>query len=91
MERDSAALSSAWPCDSPSFMQPPDLLNRSLELLEKTRGLCWSPQEEIVAVRLANLSRKLSCALVEQGVCEGISVKNVLTCETLPNWGTGIN
>lgn len=79
------------PCDSPSFMQPPDLLNRSLELLEKTHGQCWSPQEQIVGERLANLSRIFSCALKEQGVCEGISVKNVLTHKTLANWGTGIN
>lgn len=79
------------PCDSPSFMQPPDLVNRSLELLEKTRVLCRSPQEEIVGIRVTNLGRSFSYALVEQGVCEGISVKNVLTRKTLANWGTGIN
>lgn len=71
-------------------MQPPDLVNRSLELLEKTHVLCRSPQEEIVGIRVTNLS-SFSCALVEQGVCEGISVKNVLTCKTLANWGRGIN
>lgn len=72
-------------------MQPPDLLNRSLELLEKTRVQCWSPQEEIVGVRLTNLSRSFSYTLIEQDVCEDISVKNVLTHKTLANWGTGIN
>lgn len=79
------------PCDSPSFMQPPDLLNRSLELLEKNHVQCWSPQEQIVGGRLANLSRSFSYALIEQGVSEGILVENVLTHKTLDNWGTGIN
>lgn len=77
------------PCDSPSFMQPPDLLNRSLELLENNHVLCRSPQEEIAAVRLTNWS--FSYALRGQGVCEGISVKNALTHKMLAIWGTGIN
>lgn len=79
------------PCDSPSFMQPPDLVNRSLELLEKTHLLCWSLQEAIVGIRLANLGRSLSFALIEPGVCEGVSVRNVLPRKTLANCGTGIN
>lgn len=81
----------SWPCDSPSFMQPPDLVNRS-------ESSCWKKpmlhagvhRREIVGIRVT-FKWTFSCALVKQGVCECILVNNVLTHKTFPNRRTGIN
>lgn len=72
------------PCDSPSFVQPPDLGTRAeLSCWKKPHAACFCPQKGGDRFKGDKCKWTFSCALVGQGVYEGISVKNVLTHKSL--------